>query len=87
VDLPGPQNLTMNQFAEELGATQIRHVPRPALKILASATPFAPAFGRQAGTALLMDTLDMTVDPTAAHARFPDTTWDRLTDLVNTVRT
>jgi hypothetical protein len=34
-----------------------------------------------------MDTLDMTVDPTAAHARFPDTTWDRLTDLVNTVRT
>jgi len=87
VDLPGPQNLTMNQFAEQLGATQIRHVPRLALKALATAgKPIAPAFARQAGTALLMDTLDMTVDPTAAHARFPDTTWHQLTDIVNVVR-
>lgn len=86
VDLPGPQNLTMNQFAEQLGATQIRHIPRLALKALATAaTPIAPAFARQAGTALLMDTLDMAVQP--AHARFPDTTWHQLTDIVNAVNT
>jgi uncharacterized protein YbjT (DUF2867 family) len=87
-DLPGPENLTMNQFAELLGATEIRHIPRPALKALATAArPIAPAFARQAGTALLMDTLDMTVDPTSAHARFPEITWHRLADVVDAIRT
>ena len=37
VDAPGPQNLTMNQFAEHLGATRIRHIPRSALTVLATA--------------------------------------------------
>jgi hypothetical protein len=88
VDVPGPENLTMNQFAELLGAPKIKHVPRAALRVLATAAkPIAPAFARQTGTALLMDTLDMTIDPTAAHARFPDITWHRLVDVVNGVRT
>jgi uncharacterized protein YbjT (DUF2867 family) len=88
VDLPGPENLTMNQFAEQLGATEIRHIPRPALKALATATkPLAPVFARQAGTALLMDTIDMTIDPTAAHGRFRDITSHRLADVVDVIRT
>jgi uncharacterized protein YbjT (DUF2867 family) len=88
LDLPGPQNLTMNQFAEQLGATKINHIPRAGLTVLANAAkPIAPAFARQARTALLMDTLDMTIDPAAAHARFPDITWHRLADLVHAVRT
>jgi uncharacterized protein YbjT (DUF2867 family) len=88
VDLPGPENLTMNQFAEQLGAREIRHIPRYALKALATAAkPIAPALARQAGTALLMDTVDMTVDPTAAQAHFPEITWHRLAEVVSTVRT
>ena len=84
LDLPGPQNLTINQFAEHLGAARITHIPRAGLTVLASvAAPFSPAFARQARTALLMDTLDMTIDPAAAHARFPDITWHRLEDVVS----
>ncbi|HEV7199553.1 MAG TPA: NAD(P)H-binding protein [Candidatus Limnocylindria bacterium] len=86
VDAPGPQNLTMNQFAEHLGATRIRHIPRSALTVLATAAkPIAPAFARQARTALVMDSLDMTADPAAAHARFPDLRWSRLAEILDTV--
>jgi uncharacterized protein YbjT (DUF2867 family) len=86
VDLPGPENLTMNQFTEQLGAAQIRHIPRVGLKVLATvAKPVAPAFARQAGTALFMDTLDMTTDPKAAHTLFPNATWHKLGDLADTV--
>jgi hypothetical protein len=34
-----------------------------------------------------MDTIDMTIDPTAAHGRFPDITWHRLADVVDVIRT
>jgi uncharacterized protein YbjT (DUF2867 family) len=88
VDIPGPENLTMNQFAEQLGATGIRHVPRPALRVLAQvAKPVSPAFARQVQTALLMDTIDMSVDPTAGQARFPDMRWHRLAEVADRVRT
>jgi uncharacterized protein YbjT (DUF2867 family) len=67
IDVPGPDNLTMTEVAQLLGATRIRHVPRSALRILATApAPFAPALSRQAAAAL--------------HARFPHIAWQRALD-------
>ncbi|HZC69585.1 MAG TPA: SDR family oxidoreductase [Jatrophihabitans sp.] len=78
IDVPGPVNLTMVQLAQLLGATKIRHIPRGALHVLGTvAAPFAPAFSRQAGAALVMDTGDMTADAAALHTRFPQITWQR----------
>lgn len=82
IDIAGPDNLTMVQFARLLGATKVRHIPRGALRFLAkAAAPVAPAFARQAAAAIVMDTTDMTADPDTLHQRFPEITWHRLADL------
>jgi uncharacterized protein YbjT (DUF2867 family) len=82
IDVVGPENLGMVEFAELLGATKIRHIPRGVLRILAkAAAPVAPVFARQAAAAIVMDTTDMTADPSSLHRRFPEMTWHRLTDL------
>ena len=73
----------MVQFAQLLGATKIRHIPRGALRFLAkAAAPLAPAFARQASAAIVMDTTDMTADPDTLHHRFPDITWHRPTGIL-----
>ncbi len=74
--LGGPANLTFNQFAVTLQQTTgrrgtIRHLPRPALRLMAhAAAPLKPALARQARAALTMDTTDMTFDP-APTRRLP----------------
>jgi hypothetical protein len=35
IDVPGPENLTMTEVAQLLGARKVRHVPRGALRLLA----------------------------------------------------
>jgi NADH dehydrogenase len=63
IEVPGP-TMTMNELAAGVTARQgavgpaPRHVPRPVLRLLAAAhgTPL----GRQAASALVMDSLDMT---------------------------
>jgi uncharacterized protein YbjT (DUF2867 family) len=83
VDVPGPDNLTMTQLAQLLGATSIRHVPRGVLRILATcASPFAPAFARQAAAAVVMDSTSMAADATALHARFPHIAWHHAATLI-----
>jgi uncharacterized protein YbjT (DUF2867 family) len=83
IDVAGPDNLTMVQFAQLLGATKIRHIPRGALRVLAKAgAPVAPAIARQAAAAIVMDTTDMTADPAALHHRFPDITWHCPADTI-----
>jgi len=83
IDVAGPNNLTMVQFAQLIGATKIRHIPRGALRLLAkAAAPVSPALARQAATAIVMDTIDMTADPNTLHRRFPDITWHRPTDIL-----
>lgn len=66
IEVGGPQNLTFNQLAElrqhARGKTKnVRHVPRA---ILRAGAPFS----RQARAALVMDTIDMTFDPTRREA-------------------
>jgi uncharacterized protein YbjT (DUF2867 family) len=88
IDIPGPGNFTMVQFARLLGAARIRHVPRGALRLLATAAaPLAPALARQAAAALIMDTTGMAADPSALHGRFPDITWHQIPELTSQLRT
>ena len=83
IDVPGPDNLTMVEFARLLGATKIRHVPRGMLRVMSvAAAPVNSALARQATAALVMDTTDMTADAAPLHARFPDLAWHRAADVV-----
>lgn len=76
IDLPGADNITLEQLALHLGANKIRHVPRGALRLLSAvARPWAPAVARQAQAALIMDTNDMTADQSALVSQFPDIHW------------
>ena len=76
IDVPGQENLTMEQVAGLLGAGKIRHIPRGALRLFSTLLPaVAPAFARQTRAALVMDTTDMTADASALLARFPDLDW------------
>jgi len=84
IDVPGLDNLTMEQMAQRLGAKTVRRVPRVALRCLSTVlTPVAPAFARQTRAAVVMDTTDMTADATALCARFPDITWHAATGVVD----
>ena len=82
LEIGGPDNLTFNQVAAILQETTgrhatVRHIPRPALRVMASLTAgIKPALARQARAALAMDTIDMTFDPTATRRAvrgLPDT--------------
>ena len=79
LELGGPDNLTFNQLAAILQQTTgrhgtVRHIPRPVLRAMAIATTILkPALARQARAALVMDTIDMTFDPTTTSLAFPTT--------------
>jgi NADH dehydrogenase len=84
IDLPGPDNLTMMELAQLLGAHKIRRVPRTALRVIAASRPLIPAFARQAAAGLAMDTMDMTGDARDLHQRFPEITWHSCVELAAT---
>ncbi|HET6206984.1 MAG TPA: hypothetical protein VFD98_09250, partial [Terracidiphilus sp.] len=73
LELGGPDNLTFNQLAVILQETTgrrgvVRHIPRPALQLMAGLTAAVkPALARQARAALAMDTIDM-----GRASNFPD---------------
>jgi len=77
LEIGGPDNLTFNQVATILQETTgrhapVRHIPRPALRVMAWLTAaIKPALARQARAALAMDTIDMTFDPTPTRRAFP----------------
>jgi uncharacterized protein YbjT (DUF2867 family) len=82
IDVPGPDNLTLEQLARHLGGSKIRHIPRGALRFLSTVLPpFAPAFAQQTRAALVMDTTDMAADASPLLARFPDINWHPATDI------
>jgi NADH dehydrogenase len=78
IELGGPDNLTFNEFAATLQQVRgrsepIRHIPRPMLRLMANVTrKLHPAFARKARAAILMDTIPMAFDSSAARRRFPD---------------
>ena len=76
LELGGPDNLTFNELAAILQETTgrrgaVRHIPRPALHMMASLTAaIKPALARQVRAALAMDTIDMSFDPTPTRRAF-----------------
>lgn len=81
--LGGPENLSTVDLAAAVQraagrSAPPRHVPRAGLHVMAALMgPFRPALARQARTALMMDTADMTFDPRVtrdAHPGVPATT-------------
>ena len=92
VDVAGPDNITLNEFARQLttrrdhagtpGPGRVKHIGRSALGIMSVlARPVSPALARQAATALTMDTTDMTADTIASHHQFPGLQWESLGDV------
>jgi hypothetical protein len=88
IDLPGPDNLTMTQLAQHLGASRTRRVPRGALRVLSGVVaPVAPAFARQTRAAVVMDTTDMSADASELCRRFPEITWHRAGEIADRFQT
>lgn len=77
IEVGGPENLTLLQFAATIErvtgrAASKQHIPLPMMRVLAALTrPINPAFSRQVRSAIVMDTADMTFDPTATLTLFP----------------
>jgi uncharacterized protein YbjT (DUF2867 family) len=77
VDVPGPENLTFNEFVETVkaatGATgHVDHVPLPMLRVMSLILrPIKPMLAGQIAAAVVMDTRVMTADGTERARRFP----------------
>jgi uncharacterized protein YbjT (DUF2867 family) len=88
VDVGGPQNLSFTAIAERLIAAsgkpgRIKHVPLPMLHAMSVlARPVWPVFARQAAAAVVMNTTDMTFDPTAIRHRLPTVPATTLDDVL-----
>ncbi len=76
LEIGGPKDLTLDELARTVAenagqAGKPRHLPRAALHVMAATVGrLRPELGRQARTALVMDTADMTFDAGAADERF-----------------
>lgn len=86
LEIGGPQDLTFNELAAalaEAGRTNApRHVPIPALRLMAGLKYVSPGQARQAKAALAMDTMDLTHDSTALHAAYPEVPSTSLADVL-----
>jgi uncharacterized protein YbjT (DUF2867 family) len=77
LEVAGPQNLSFVAMAERLIAAtgapgRIRHIPLQVLRAMSVlARPVSPALARQAQAAVVMNTIDMTVDVSAMGDRLP----------------
>lgn len=77
IEVGGPENLSLTQVVATIervmGQTyNKRHIPLPIMRAMALLTrPFFPFFSRQTTSAVVMDTTDMTLDPTPTLALFP----------------
>ncbi len=77
VEIGGPENLTLNQFAEafeKLRGCPARksHVPLPVLRVMSTALhAFNPPVRRQIDAGILMDSTDQTFDPARTLQQFP----------------
>jgi len=77
IEVGGPANLTLNELAglvqTSMGSTgPLRHVPRSGLRAMgAIARPFNPTMARLARASLVMDTCDMSFDPSVSTRSRP----------------
>jgi NADH dehydrogenase len=77
LDVAGPENLSFVQIAERLIQAsgehgKIKHIPLAMLRVMSVlARPVSPMFARQAKAAVVMNTMDMSVDTSHIRDRFP----------------
>jgi len=77
VEVPGPENLTLDQLVEIVETASgrsggVSHSPRPLMRLLSIALrPIDRMRAGQIGAALVMDTRDMTVDGRTVRAAYP----------------
>lgn len=77
LDMGGPENLTVNQvvemFERESGKkAKVSHVPLPAMRLMSVLMrAINPAMARLTQAGILMDTIDMSWDPSANRKRYP----------------
>jgi NADH dehydrogenase len=78
IEFGGPDELTSNQLAgivQEVAGrpSKVRHIPRPALRLMGlAAAPFKPQLARMARASLILDTFAQPFDPTPSRAEFAD---------------
>jgi uncharacterized protein YbjT (DUF2867 family) len=89
IDAAGPANLTMDQLVETFQAVtgargKISHVPLPMMRAMSVLMkPFNPSMAALVAAGVVMDTRDMTFDPSASSSRFPSIS---PTDLAEVIR-
>ena len=88
LSIGGPQNLTLLELAAAIqrAAGRVappRHVPRAGLHTMAALTrPFKPVLTRQARSALLMDSANLTFDAHVTRDAYPEIPCTTLDDLL-----
>ena len=88
VDVGGPENPTMDQvvaaFRSVTGATgKVSHIPLPMMRVMSVAMkPLNPAMADLIQAAVVMDTRDMTFDPTETRSRYPSMPSTSLADVI-----
>jgi len=88
VEIGGPENLSMNQFVQSFGAAagkagKKRHVPLPLMRLMAVLMrPVNPTLARQIRAGVVMDTHDMSFDPSETSRRYPQIPLTSLTAVI-----
>lgn len=88
VEVGGPENLSMTQFAHTFetvtGKTGKKsHVPLPMMRLMSVLmSPVNPALARQIQAGVLMDTRDMSFDPSGTSRHYPSIPLTSLAEVV-----
>jgi NADH dehydrogenase len=88
LEVGGPENLTMRQMVSTIQRVTkvsgaVSPVPLPMMRVMATLLrPLNPALARQIQAAIVMDTRDMSFDPTALRRRFSTMPVTTLEDVV-----
>lgn len=88
VEVGGPENLSMKQVAETfetvIGKTGKKsHVPLPMMRLMSVLMrPVNPTLARQVQAGVVMDTQDMSFDPSETSSRYPSVPLTSLAEVV-----
>jgi uncharacterized protein YbjT (DUF2867 family) len=89
IEVGGPQNLTMRQVAQTImSATKmsgkVNPVPLPMMRLMSVLMrPVNATLARQIQAGIVMDTLDMSFDPSEMRRRYPSMSYTSLADVVH----
>ncbi len=88
VEAGGPENLTMNEVVKTFQTVtgtrgKVSHIPLPMMRAMSVLMkPLNPTMAGLIQAAVVMDTRDMTFDPSATRTRYPSIPVTRLADVV-----